>query len=105
MSGHRGRSASVILRLGDADVVPEATKLFQLSLDWPRRQGVLSWELRTATSLARLHIADQRPNTSLSLLRTIYNKFTEGEKSADLALARQLLDETPTGMLHKRQPI
>ena len=30
---------------------------------------------------------------------------TEGEKSADLVLARQLLDEAPTGMLQRRQPI
>jgi predicted ATPase len=95
----------LIVRVGGADAAPEAMKLFQLSLDWSRRQGALSWELRTATSLARLHIADQRPNTSLSLLRTIYNKFTEGEKSADLVLARQLLDEAPTGMLQRRQPI
>lgn len=27
---------------------------FQQSLDWARRQGALTWELRTATSLARL---------------------------------------------------
>jgi predicted ATPase/DNA-binding winged helix-turn-helix (wHTH) protein len=95
----------LILRLGGADAASEAMKLFQLSLDWSRRQGTLSWELRTATSLARLQIAAQRPNTSLNLLRTIYNKFTEGYKTADLALARRLLDETPTGMLQRRQPI
>jgi predicted ATPase len=92
-----------ILRLGGADAAAEAMKLFQLSLDWSRRQGTLSWELRAATSLARLHIADQRPHTSLNLLRTIYNKFAEGEKSADLVLARHLLDEAPTGVLQRRQ--
>ena len=94
----------LILRLGGADAAPEAMDLFQLSLDWSRRQGTLSWELRTATSLARLHIADERPNTSLNLLRTTYNKFTEGYDSADLALARRLLDETPAGILQRRQP-
>jgi predicted ATPase len=95
----------LIARLGGADAAPKAMELFQLSLDWSRRQGALSWELRTATSLARLHVGDQRPNTSLNLLRTVYNKFTEGEKSADLVLARQLLDEAPAGMLQKRRPI
>jgi tetratricopeptide (TPR) repeat protein len=95
----------LILRLGGIDTVAEAMKHFQLSLDWSRRQGTLSWELRTAISLARLHFADERPNTSLHLLRTIYGKFTEGLKSADLILARQLLDEMPMGMLQRRRPI
>jgi predicted ATPase len=99
------KKGELIVRLGGADAVPEAMEVFQLSLDWSRRQGALSWELRTATSLARLHSADQGPNTSLNLLRTVYDKFTEGEKSADLVLARQLLDEAPTGMLQRRRPI
>jgi predicted ATPase/DNA-binding winged helix-turn-helix (wHTH) protein len=95
----------LMLRLSGADAAPEAMKLFQLSLDWSRQQGALSWELRTAISLTRLHFANQWPNTSLNLLRTIFNKFTEGFKTADLALARRLLDETPAGMLPRRQPI
>jgi predicted ATPase len=85
----------LILRRGGGGAVAEAMKHFQLSLDWSRRQETLSWELRTAISLARLHSQDKHPNTSRNLLRTVYAKFTEGHTSADLVVARRILDEAP----------
>ena len=50
---------------------------------------------RTAIRVTRLHLADERPNTTLNLLRTMCNKFTDGDKSADLVLAHQLLRGRP----------
>ena len=65
---------------------------FRQALDWARRQGALSWELRAATSLARLlrnqgHTADAK-----SLLQPVYDRFTEGFDTADLKAAKALLD-------------
>jgi predicted ATPase len=85
----------LILRRRDGSAVTDATKHFQLSLEWSRRQETLSWELRTAISLARLHSQDKHPNTSRSLLRAVYTKFTEGHTSADLVAAQRILDEAP----------
>jgi predicted ATPase len=44
----------LILREGAPQPATVAEEHFLRSLDWARRQGALSWELRTATSLARL---------------------------------------------------
>jgi predicted ATPase len=88
----------LILQRRDGSAIRDAMKHFQLSLEWSRRQETLSWELRTAISLARLHSQDEHPNTSRNLLRTVYAKFTEGHTSADLAVARRILDETPNDL-------
>jgi predicted ATPase/DNA-binding winged helix-turn-helix (wHTH) protein len=44
----------LILRQNEPEAAAAAGALFRSSLDWSRRQNALSWELRTATSLARL---------------------------------------------------
>ena len=44
----------LILRDGAPDSVPQAEDCFVQSLQWAQRQGALSWELKTAMSLARL---------------------------------------------------
>ena len=69
----------------------EAEALFRDSLDWSRRQGALSWELRTATSLARLKRAQGRATEASALLRLVYDRFTEGFDTADVRAARDLL--------------
>jgi predicted ATPase len=74
-----------------ADVTAEA--LFQRSLDAARAQGALSWELRTATSLARLWRGQDRGREAHALLTSIYARFTEGFETADLLRARSLLNE------------
>jgi predicted ATPase len=43
----------LILREGAPQAATAAEEHFLRSLDWARRQGALSWELRTSTSLAR----------------------------------------------------
>jgi predicted ATPase len=65
---------------------------FRQALDWARRQGALSWELRAATSLARLLRDQGRPAEAMALLGPVYDRFTEGFDTADLKTAKALLD-------------
>ncbi len=66
---------------------------FRQALDWARRQGALSWELRCATSLARLWHSQARNVEALELLASVYDRFTEGFATADLKAAKALIDE------------
>ena len=63
------------------------------ALDGAREQGALSWELRAATSLARLLRTQGRPADAIACLRPIYDRFTEGFGTADLVAAKQILDQ------------
>jgi predicted ATPase/DNA-binding winged helix-turn-helix (wHTH) protein len=65
---------------------------FTRSLACARRQGALSWELRAATSLARVWTRHRRLVDADALLRPIYARFTEGFGTADLRAARTLLE-------------
>jgi predicted ATPase len=64
---------------------------FRQALDWARRQGALSWELRTASSLARLWRDQHRVTEARALLGSVYGRFTEGFATADLQEAKSLL--------------
>jgi tetratricopeptide (TPR) repeat protein len=66
---------------------------FRQALDWTRRQGALSWELRAATSLAWLLNDQDRSADATALLQPVYDRFTEGFDTADLKAAKSLLDE------------
>ncbi len=70
-----------------------AKELFRQALDLARRQEALSWELRAATSLARLLLSEDCPVDAIACLQVIYDRFTEGFRTADLIAAKQLLDE------------
>jgi predicted ATPase len=63
------------------------------ALDWAKRQAALSWELRAATSLARLWRDQGRPADGATLLQPVYDRFTEGFATADLKSAKALLDD------------
>lgn len=83
----------ILLRQNDrATAVSAAENLFRQALDWARRQGALSWELRAATSLARLH-ARRRSGDAASLLQSVYDRFTEGFDTADVKSAKTLLED------------
>jgi predicted ATPase len=69
---------------------------YQRSLDGARLQGALSWELRTATSLAALWQRQGRAQEAAQLLSSVYDRFTEGFETADLRKARALLAEIRT---------
>ena len=58
-----------------------------------QRQDAKSWELRAATSLARLLRKQGRGDEARELLAPVYNWFTEGFDTADLRDAKALLDQ------------
>jgi predicted ATPase len=62
---------------------------FRRALDGAREYGALSWELRAATSLARLLLNQGRPADGTACLRPIYDRFNEGFSTADLIAAKQ----------------
>jgi predicted ATPase/DNA-binding winged helix-turn-helix (wHTH) protein len=66
---------------------------FRQALDWARRQGALSWELRAATSLARMWRKQRQSKEARELLAPIFDRFTEGFDTADLKATKALLDE------------
>jgi predicted ATPase len=68
-----------------------AEEHFRHALDWARRQHALSWELRGATSLARLWHRQHRTSHARKLLAPVYARFTEGFGTADLIAAKTLL--------------
>ncbi|WP_224006062.1 hypothetical protein [Aureimonas sp. SA4125] len=66
---------------------------FTRSLALAKRQGALSFELRAATSLARLGFDDGN-GTSVQVLGEIYGRFTEGFGTSDLIRARTILESS-----------
>jgi len=66
---------------------------FRQALDWARRQGALSWELRAATGLARLWRDQGRSKDGYELLAPIYDRFTEGFGTTDLRTAKALIGD------------
>ena len=73
----------------------EAEACFQQALTIARHQSGKSWELRAATSLARLWQQQGKKAEARQLLSEIYNWFTEGFDTADLKDAKALLDALP----------
>jgi predicted ATPase len=82
----------LVLLEGAAPQAAAAEDYFQRALDWARRQGALSWELRAAASLARLQCDHGRSAEAVALLQPVYDRFTEGFETADLKAAKALLD-------------
>ncbi len=70
-----------------------AEVVFLQSLNIAREQKVLSWELRAATSLARLLRDQDRSAEAMALLQPVFDRFTEGFATADLKAAKALLDD------------
>jgi len=82
----------LLLRQTVPDIAqPEAC--FHQALDIARRQQAKSWELRAATSLARLWQSQGKRQAAHELLAPVYDWFTEGFDTADLLDAKKLLDE------------
>ena len=78
-----------LLRLaGKADAA--ADSLLE-ALNYARRQQTKSFELRAATALAALFVAKRRRGDARNVVMPVYDWFTEGYDTADLAAARALL--------------
>lgn len=71
----------------------QAEQLFERALAIAAEQGADAWELRAATSLARLRCSQDRRLEARAPLEDIYSRFGEGHATRDLRLARSLLDE------------
>ena len=71
----------------------EAEASFQKAIKIPQHQKAKSWELRAATSLARLWQGQGKRAEARELLAPIYTWFTEGLDTADLKDAKTLLAE------------
>jgi class 3 adenylate cyclase/predicted ATPase len=78
-----------------ADCTPE--DCFHKALSIARDQHAKSWELRAATSLARLWQSQTKRQDASALLAPVYGWFTEGFDTADLQDAKALLDELEDG--------
>jgi predicted ATPase len=83
-------SGKLLLRPGKEDRA-RAEVLLLRSLDVARQQGALSWELRSATSLAELWERENRREAALSLLASVRDRFTEGFATADFVSSSLLL--------------
>jgi predicted ATPase len=75
------------------DAAAAAEDHFRQALDWARRQGALSWELRAATSLARLWRDQGRIKEAGELLAPVHDRFIEGFETADLKAAKALIGD------------
>jgi predicted ATPase len=70
----------------------EAEACFHQALSVARHQQAKSWELRAATSLARLWQSQGKRQDAYDLLAPVYAWFTEGFDTADLQDAKALLN-------------
>ena len=69
----------------------DAEKYLRQAIDLARAQGALSWELRAATSVARLHKVQGRSAHGKDILEPVLQMFTEGLGSHDVTSAATLL--------------
>ena len=87
---HRLDGELLCLATGDGQ---RAEASFRRALEIAQQQQAKAWELRAATSLARLWGEQGRRTQAHDLLAPVYGWFTEGFDAADLKEAKGLLDE------------
>ena len=99
VSGARGWDAEIHRLRGELTARlphPDPAKAedsFRTALAIAREQGTRGYELRAATSLARLWHEQGRRDEARDLLAPLYASFTEGFDTADLKDAAKLLAE------------
>ena len=84
------RKGQLLVRQGNFETAEE---LYRKALSLAKEQEAKLWELRAATSLARLLRDQDRPSEARDLLAPVYGWFTEGFDTPDLKEAKALLDE------------
>jgi len=87
------RRGELRLKLGQSEL---AEADFREAILLAQKMSAKSWELRAATSLARLLRDTNRRDEARTMLAEIYNWFTEGFDTADLKDAKALLEELST---------
>jgi predicted ATPase/DNA-binding winged helix-turn-helix (wHTH) protein len=69
----------------------DAEACFMQSMDWSRRQGARSWELRTAVDWAAMLAGQGQCEPARALLAPILRQFAPGRGTADLKAADRVL--------------
>jgi predicted ATPase len=87
------RLKGVLLLQQSADYQTEAASCFAQAITRAQSQQAKAWELRAATSLAKLWQQQGKRTEAYDLLAPVYGWFTEGFDTADLKDAKALLDE------------
>src|SRR5271165_36154 len=87
------RTAGEVTLLSPEPDAAKAQANFERALAIAREQQAKSWELRAATSLARLWHCQGKRRQARDLLAPIYGWFTEGLDTLDLKQAGALLDD------------
>ena len=72
--------------------VAEAEDCLRRSFELAHRQEALSWQLRTATTLARLRVSQGRRGEAREELASVFGRFSQGKETVDLRAAGDLLD-------------
>jgi predicted ATPase len=86
-------TAGEILLKSQARDETKAMSYFERALAIAQKQQAKSWELRAATSMARLWRDQGKRDEARELLAPVYGWFTEGFDTLDLKEAKALLDE------------
>jgi predicted ATPase len=81
----------LLLLAGGSTATGDAEPRFLQAVEIARRQGALAWELRAATSLARLYHRQHRPTRARAILAPVVRRLTEGFGTADVVNAKALL--------------
>ncbi len=91
---HRLKGELLLQQSSDNET--EAESCLHQALKVAQDQHAKSWELRAATSLARLWQSQDKRQDAYDLLASVYNWFSEGFDTADLQDAQSLLEELET---------
>jgi predicted ATPase len=85
-------AGEITLKSQQPDTV-KAQAYFEQALAVTRKQQAKSWELRAATSMARLKRDQGKRDEARDLLAPVYGWFTEDFDTLDLKEAKALLEE------------
>src|SRR5262249_17031543 len=85
-------AGEIALERGAINSGAEAEALFEKSLQTAKHQNARSWQLRAATSLARLWGEHGRAREAHGVLAPIYRTYEEGLGTFDLLKAKALLE-------------
>jgi predicted ATPase/DNA-binding winged helix-turn-helix (wHTH) protein len=84
--------AEILISAKNPDLV-QAEHLLREALDLASLQSCLGWELRIATSLAKLWVLQGRHDEARAVLALVFGRFSEGFDRHDLKAASELLSE------------
>jgi predicted ATPase len=82
--------AEILISAKNPDLL-QAEHLLREAFDLASAQSCLGWELRIATSLAKLLVLQGRLNEARAALAPVFGRFSEGFDRQDLKTASELL--------------